>query len=113
MTLDVRRSVETGRFPLRLAIRPQGDVAVTSNLQDGSLSVIDLATGAISRTIAVSSAAEAEERFQVTILWSPDGARVYVAETASDTVAEVDYATGVVLRRLVVGDGGDGMAILE
>ena len=64
------------------------------------------------RQIAVSSPEEAEERFQVTILWSDDGSKIYVAETASDTVAEVDYATGEVLRRISVGDGGDGMAIL-
>jgi DNA-binding beta-propeller fold protein YncE len=64
------------------------------------------------RTIAVSGPAEAQTRFQVTILWSDDGKRIYVAETASDTVAEVDYASGTVLRRLRGGEGGDGMAIL-
>ncbi|WP_128892844.1 beta-propeller fold lactonase family protein [Erythrobacter sp. HKB08] len=113
MTLEVRNEVATGRFPLRLAIRPQGDVAVTSDLQDGSLTVIDLAKAESVRTIAVSSPEEAEERFQVTILWSDDGKRVYVAETASDTIAEVDYETGKVLRRLQAGDGGDGLAILD
>lgn len=112
VTMEVRETVATGRFPLRIAIRPQGDVAVTSDLQDGSLSVIDTATAKVIRTIAVSSPAEAEARFQVTILWSDDGAKIYVAETASDTVAEVDYASGTVLRRLKVGEGGDGMAIL-
>ena len=111
-TLAIRETVETGAFPLRLAIRPQGDVAITSNLRDGSLTVIDLATARPVRTIAVSSAAEAEERFQVTLLWSDDGRRIYVAETKSDTIAEVDYASGAVLRRLRAGDGGDGLAIL-
>lgn len=111
-TMEVRRTVATGRFPLRIAVRPQGDVAVTSDLEDGSLSVIDTATARVIRTIAVSSPAEAQKRFQVTILWSADGSKVYVAETASDTVAEVDYASGRVLRRLAVGEGGDGMAIL-
>jgi YVTN family beta-propeller protein len=111
-TMEVRETVPTGRFPLRIAVRPQGDVAVTSDLQDGSLSVIDTATAKVIRTIAVSSLAEAEARFQVTILWSKDGKRIYVAETASDTVAEVDYASGTVLRRLSAGEGGDGMAIL-
>ncbi len=85
---------------------------MTSDLQDGSLSVIDTATAKLIRTIAVSSPAQAEARFQVTILWSGDGSKIYVAETASDTVAEVDYASGTVLRRLKVGEGGDGMAIL-
>jgi YVTN family beta-propeller protein len=111
-SMTVRSTVPTGRFPLRIAVRPQGDVAVTSNLADGSLSVIDTATARVIRTIPVSSPAEAEARQQVTILWSKDGSRIYVAETASDTVAEVDYASGTVLRRLKVGDGGDGMAIL-
>ena len=113
MTLEVRREVATGRFPLRIAIRPQGDVAVTSNLADGSLSVIDLASGETIRTIAVSSPDEAEARQQVTILWSGDGARVFVAETGTDTVAEVDYASGRVVRRLLAGKGGDGLAILS
>jgi YVTN family beta-propeller protein len=112
LTLDIRAETATGRFPLRIAVRPQGDVAVTSNLQDGSLSVIDTATAKVVRTIAVSSPAEAEARFQVTILWSADGSKIYVAETASDTIAEVDYASGTVLRRLKAGEGGDGMAIL-
>lgn len=110
-TMEVRARVESGRFPLRIAVRPQGDVAITSNLMDGSLSVIDLATNTITRTIAVSSREEAEARFQVTILWSGDGSKIYVAETGSNTVAEVDYATGRVLRRLAAGEGGDGLAI--
>jgi YVTN family beta-propeller protein len=111
-TMEVRQAIATGRFPLRIAVRPQGDVALTSDLQDGSLSVIDTATAKVIRTIAVSGPAEAQTRFQVTILWSDDGKRIYVAETASDTVAEVDYVSGTVLRRLRGGEGGDGMAIL-
>jgi len=111
-TMEVRKTVATGRFPLRIALRPQGDVAVTSDLQDGSLSVIDTATARVIRTIPVSSSAEAQTRFQVTILWSADGERIYVAETGTDTVAEVDFAGGKVLRRFTVGEGGDGMAIL-
>ncbi|RXZ63917.1 beta-propeller fold lactonase family protein [Pelagerythrobacter rhizovicinus] len=111
-TLEVRHEVATGDFPLRLAIRPQGDVAVTSNLADGSLTVIDLATARAVRTIPVSGREEAEARQQVTIVWSDDGERIYVAETGSDTIAEVDFASGTVLRRLATGDGGDGLAIV-
>jgi len=85
---------------------------VTSDLADGGLSVIDTRTGQLLRSIAVSSPSEAEARQQVTILWSDDGQRIYAAETGSDTVAEVDYASGQVLRRLKTGEGGDGMAIL-
>jgi DNA-binding beta-propeller fold protein YncE len=111
-SMEVRNTVATGAFPLRIAIRPQADVAVTSDLADGSLSVIDLDSAKVIRTIAVSTPQTAQERFQVTILWSDDGERIYVAETASNTVAEVDYASGTVLRRLPGGEGGDGLAIL-
>nr|WP_298928465.1 YncE family protein [uncultured Erythrobacter sp.] len=111
-TMEIRNAIAIGAFPLRLSIRPQGDVAVTSDLADGGLTVIDLKTAKMLRSIAVSSAEEAQSRFQVTILWSDDGERIYVAETASNTVAEVDYASGKVLRRLPTGEGGDGLAIL-
>ncbi len=112
VTMEVIETLNTGRFPLRLAVRPQGDVAVTSNLADGSLSVIDLDRARVVRTIAVSSEKLAQDRFQVTILWSADGSRIYVAETGSNTVAEVDYSSGTVLRHIKVGDGGDGLALL-
>ena len=111
-SMEVRETIPVGDFPLRIAIRPQGDFAVTSDLADGALSVIDLRAGKVARQIPVSSREQAEERFQVTILWSPDGERIYVAETGTDTIAEVDFASGTVLRRLSGGDGGDGLAIL-
>lgn len=112
MTLELRNTLDVGRFALRLAIRPQGDVAVTSDLLDGGLSVIDLERAEIVRSIAVAGPEGAQERMQVTVIWSQDGKRIYVAETGDDAIAEVDYASGRVLRRLVAGDGGDGLAIL-
>ena len=112
MNLEIRSELATGAFPLRLASRPQGDVAVTSDLADGGLTVIDLESAQPIRSIAVSGAEGAQERMQVTVIWSQDGERIYVAETGDDTIAEVDYASGRVLRRLEAGDGGDGLAIL-
>jgi YVTN family beta-propeller protein len=112
-SLKIRGEVATGDFPLRIVVRPQGDYAVTSDLADGGLTVIDTSTLEAVRRIAVSSREEAEDRFQVTILFSPDGSRVYVAETRANTVAEIDFATGKVLRRLPGSGGGDGMAITD
>lgn len=112
MTLEIRSEVATGGFPLRIAIRPQGDVAVTSDLSDATLSVLDLTTGKLVRTITIDDRANAQTRLQVTILWSPDGERIYVAETGTDTVAEVEYRSGKVLRRISTGDGGDGLGII-
>lgn len=112
-SLEIRGAVSTGDFPLRIVLRPQGDFAVTSDLMDGGLTVIDTAKLEPVRSIAVSSASEAEAKTQVTILFSPDGERVYVAETRANTVAEVDFASGEVLRRLPGSGGGDGMAIID
>ncbi|MBX7527024.1 YncE family protein [Qipengyuania vesicularis] len=112
-SLERIKDVPVGDFPLRIVLRPQGDYAVTSDLADGGLSVIDTATGAKTRSIAVSSREEAEARTQVTILFSPDGERIYVAETRTNTIAEVDFASGKVLRRLPGDGGGDGIAIIE
>lgn len=111
-TLEIRREVAVGDFPLRIAIRPQGDVAVTSDLADSALSVIDVARGKKIRSITLDDRANAQKRQQVTVIWSPDGSRLYVAETASDTIAEIDYASGTVLRRFEGSDGGDGLAII-
>ncbi len=113
MTLEVRQEIATGAFPLRIAVRPQGDFAVTSDLADGGLTVIDTATGGAVRSIPVAGPDGAQERMQVTILWSPDGERIYVAETRANTIAEVDFASGEVLRRLPGTGGGDGIAIIE
>ncbi len=112
-SMEKVKDVPVGDFPLRIVLRPQGDYAVTSDLADGGLSVIDTATGAKVRSISVSNPEEAEATVQVTILFSPDGERIYVAETMANTIAEVDFASGEVLRRLPGDGGGDGIAIIE
>lgn len=108
-TLRRLAKLRTGKQPIRVAISPDGRLAVTSNYGDGALSVFDTATLRPLRTISVSGEADFG---QVTILFSPDGKRLYVAETGVDRVAEVDVARGIVLGRLPAGKNGDGLAIL-
>jgi DNA-binding beta-propeller fold protein YncE len=108
-TLEVRRTITTGRFPLRAAVHPTGRWVVTSNLRDGSLSVIDAQTGAVARTIRVSGV---EGTQQVTLAFDASGDRLYAAETGINKIAEIDFASGMVLGRLSGGAGGDGLAIL-
>ncbi|HYJ31578.1 MAG TPA: YncE family protein [Allosphingosinicella sp.] len=100
--------VRTGAVPIRVVASPDGRWIVTSNLEDGSLSVIDRRTRAVARTIPVSGSREAA---QVTILFARDGRRIYAAETGRNQVAEVDFESGRVLRRLPAGIAGDGLAI--
>ncbi|MEO1045392.1 MAG: beta-propeller fold lactonase family protein [Pseudomonadota bacterium] len=107
-TFEQKAKIASGRFPLRLAISPDGKYAVTSNLVDGGVSVIDTAKKEVVRSITVSGEREAA---QVTVIFSPDGNRLYLAETGQDTVAEVDFESGEVLRRFDVGRQGDGLGI--
>lgn len=97
----------TGKTPIRVAISPDGRSVVTSNFGAGTISVFDRAAARPSRTIIVGKPLSQ----QVTAIFSADGARLYVAETGIDRVAEVDWATARVLRRLPAGRNGDGLGI--
>lgn len=107
-TFDKLAEVKTGATPIRVAASPDGRWIVTSNLGAGGLTVIDAATRSHARDITLSGTQDAG---QVTILFSADGQRIYAAETGRDTIAELDLATGKVLRRLPAGKNGDGLAI--
>lgn len=110
LTLEVQAEVRTGAVPIRLAMHPSGDWVVSSNYGSGDLTVIDTATNEAVRTIPVSGS---DAAVQVTLVFSTDGSRLYAAETANDTIAEVDFASGEVLRRLATGPGGDGLAVVD
>lgn len=101
--------IEIGEFPLRIIPSPDGKYMVTSNLVAGSLSVIDIESRNMLRTIEVTGQAEDQ---QVTILFSPDGKRIYVALTGPDKIAEIDLASGKILRLIDAGKDGDGLAII-
>ena len=100
--------VRTGPVPIRVLTSPDGRWVVTSNLGNGGLTVIDARSRKAVRDVPVSGM---EAAAQVTILFSADGKRLYAAETGRDQVAEVDLASGRVLRRLKAGKQGDGLAI--
>lgn len=100
--------IATGAVPIRVLASPDGRWVVTSNAGDGTMTVIDAAQRTQARTITVSGSRDAA---QVTILFSADGRRLYAAETGRNTIAEIDFESGRVLRRLPAGANGDGLAI--
>lgn len=109
-TLETQAEIAVGKTPIRIAAHPAGRFVATSNFRGGDISVIDVGTNRVVRTIPVADDAS---RVQVTLVFSPDGERLYAAETQSDTIAEIDFASGKVLRRLRGGEGGDGLAVVE
>lgn len=107
-TMERIATIAVGRFPLRVAISPDGRYAVTSNMRDGTLSVVDIASRQLVRTISVLGG-QGEQ--QVTIIFSPDGSRLYVALTGINKIAEIEFASGTRLGLLSGGGQGDGLAI--
>lgn len=101
-------TLPTDPIAIRVAVSPDGKTAVTSNFTSGTLSVFDARALRPLRTIRVSGDRAA---LQVTLQFSKDSKRIFVAETGRNTIAEVDLASGQVLRRLQAGKGGDGLAI--
>ena len=93
---------------IRVLASPDGRLVATSNIASGTISLFDAETRAPLKTIKVSGGAA---KGQVTLLFSPDSKRLYVAETGHDKVAEIDVATAKVLRRIAAGKQGDGLAI--
>lgn len=109
-TLATETEVATGPVPIRVAAHPEGRWVVSSNFGAGGLSVIDAASNEVARTVPVSGGQGPQ---QVTLVFSDDGSRLYAAETATNTIAEIDFATGELLRRLPSGEGGDGLAVFK
>lgn len=93
---------------IRVLASPDSKLIATSNIGKGTISLFDAETRAPVRTINVS---EGDAARQVTLLFSPDSRRLYAAETGVDKVAEIDVASGKVLRRIAAGKQGDGLAI--
>ena len=101
-------TLPTDSIAIRVAITPDGKTAVTSNFTSGTLNVFDVASRKPRRRIALSGTASA---MQVTLAFSRRGDRLFVAETGRNEVAEVDLASGAVLRRIALGKNGDGLGI--
>ncbi|WP_332820074.1 SMP-30/gluconolactonase/LRE family protein [Sphingopyxis sp.] len=93
---------------IRVLTSPDGKLVATSNIGAGTISLFDAETRAPLRTITVSGE---QAKGQVTLLFSADSKRLYAAETGHDKIAEIDVASGKVLRRIAAGKNGDGLAI--
>ncbi|HET6524740.1 beta-propeller fold lactonase family protein [Sphingopyxis sp.] len=93
---------------IRVLASSDGKRVATSNIASGTINLFDAETRAPLKTITVSGDAA---KGQVTLLFSADSKRLYAAETGHDEVAEIDVASGEVLRRIATGKQGDGLAI--
>ena len=89
-----------------VAFSPDGTQAYVPNIGengDGTVSVITVATGAVTNTIAVGS-------LPAGVAFSPDGTQAYVPNSGGETVSVIAVATGTVTGSIWVGTGPEGVA---
>ena len=108
--IDVATHTTTGRFdcpgmPVRVAFTADGRRAYVANwIEDGQLTVIDVASRAEITRIPVGSKA-------IGVVLSPDEGRVFVGCEHTDGVHVIDTATLEVCGAVHTGDGSDAMAL--
>lgn len=78
--------------------------AYVANIGSDDLSIIDLGTASVIKTIAVGSDPDG-------VAVTPDGARVYVANFLSDSVSVIDTTTNTVAGSIDVGTGPVGVVV--
>ncbi|MER6334871.1 Ig-like domain repeat protein, partial [Streptomyces sp. NPDC001034] len=81
-----------------------GSTVYVTNSGDGTVSVIDTVTQAVTNTIIVGSSP-----FGVAV--TPDGSQVYVANNGDGTVSVIDTATETVTNTITVGSAPVGVAV--
>lgn len=93
-TMREVRSVVLDHEPEHIQLSPTGDVLAVGNFYADALTLIDLDTMATRRVDGLSQPHNT--------LFSPDGARLYVANLGSDQIGVVDVARGALLDPLAV-----------
>jgi len=100
--VDVRskavRYATVGRYPYAAAVLPDGRRALVSNETTGTVSVVDLATAKVTKTISAGGHLSHPEA-----IVAPKGRRAYVTVTNKDRVAVIDTKKLKVIKNISVG----------
>jgi YVTN family beta-propeller protein len=93
-TARVEQAISTGAAASHMvAVSADGTRAWTANITPGSVSEIDLTTGAFVRTIAVAPRVEG-------IAITPDGREVWAGSNTNGTVSVIDTRTGAIVETI-------------
>jgi YVTN family beta-propeller protein len=99
VTGQVDHTIVTGKAPEHFDATPDGRRAFVGNMEDSTVSVIDVHDG---REIQRLTGFFSPHGFSVL----PDGSKVYVSSLGAHEVAVVDATSGRMLKRLAIGDVG-------
>src|SRR3954447_21536181 len=91
------RYATVGRYPYAAAVLPDGRRALVSNETTGTVSVVDLATAKVTKTISAGGHLSHPEA-----IVAPKGRRAYVTVTNKDRVAVIDTKKLKVIKNISV-----------
>jgi len=105
-TLKKRNEFKTEGIPIRVEISPDGAFVVVSEPDLSRVSVYDAVSHKILKTIDLVNQ---DAKIPVTMLFSPDGAKLWVATTGSAKVIEIETSDWTIRRSISAGQGSDGL----
>jgi YVTN family beta-propeller protein len=97
--------VAVGRGPEGFDLSPDGKEIWTAHMGDGHVSVIDVATKKVVRTI------DAGARSPNRLKFTTDGKRVLISEIFGGGLVVLDTGSGSVIKRLKLGRGASGILV--
>jgi len=97
VTGQVDHTVVTGKAPEHFDVAPNGRLAFVGNMEDSTVSVVDVHEG---REVQRVTGFSQPHGFSVL----PDGSKVYVSSLGAHEVAVLDANNGRMLKRLAVGN---------
>lgn len=119
-TLEVRHTVRSPGFPIRVVFTADGRTALATNARAATLSVIDAGRKRVDKTVTLSRpGVEYRETMlgraslPIGVIADPKRPRVYVAISGGDEIAVIDTAKWQVTEHWKTGREPDALAIAE
>jgi DNA-binding beta-propeller fold protein YncE len=105
-TFEKLNEIKTEGIPIRVEISPDGKFAAVSEPDLSRVSIYSVDTR---EPVAQIDLSKADANVPVTLLFSPDSPKLWVATTGSAKVVEVDTVDWSIVRSLAAGEGSDGL----
>jgi YVTN family beta-propeller protein len=104
--IDRQALVAVGKAPEGMDLSPDGTQLWTSNAEDGSVSIVDVAQKKLVRTFDIGTRRSNRLKF------TPDGALALVSDLTAGELVVIDVRSQTVRQRLPVGRGASGILVV-
>lgn len=105
-TLTRKDTIKTEGIPIRVEMSPSGQFVAVSEADMNRVAIFSTETRKLVKTVDLTPMGG---RVPVTLLWGPDGTKLWVATTMAARVLEINTQTWALTRVLEAGNGSDGL----